>query len=118
MKTMEIEKNTLPENYKAVAACLRKGKAEAITSNDIVRLTPVTTKRDVYEIIEQLVIRHGYVIGASRTGEHKGYYIIETQSELAESLHSYNEQIQSMLRRHKKLRENYLASTNQSEMGK
>lgn len=118
MELFEVEETeSLPETYLAVVGVLREGKAEAITSTDILRLTGLKDQRNIYEIIEQLIIQHGYAIGASRTGEHKGYYLISNQKELRESLHSYNEQIQSMLKRHKKLRENYLIHTNLFETG-
>lgn len=119
MKAVESrQKKYLPSTYEAVAGVLREGKAEAITSTDIVMLTSAGSKRDVHEIIEQLIVQHGYVIGSSRSGKHRGYYLISNASELQESLHTYNNQIQSMMKRHKKLRENFLASKNISEMEK
>lgn len=110
MQTVSEQKKYLPAMYAAVAGVLREGKAEAVTSKDIVMLTGASSKRDVMEIIEQLVVKHGYVIGSSRRGEHRGYYLISNASELQETLHTYNEQIQSMMKRHKKLNENYIAS--------
>lgn len=114
MKILEIEQYVdLPDTHKTVLAVLRKGMAQAITTADIQRLTGFKDRRIIYEIIEQLVVKYGCVIGASRTGEFKGYYLISSQKELQDSLYSYNVQIQSMLKRHQKLRENYI---NQLEM--
>ena len=109
MRVMEVEQiKNLPATYKALAGVLREGKAEAITSSDILRLTGLKDKRQVSEIIEQLVVRHGHVIGSNRTGDHKGYYYISDKTELLETLETYNNQIQSMLKRHIKLQENYI----------
>lgn len=112
MQTVKGQKKYLPETYRAVAGVLREGKAEAVTSKDIVMLTGVASKRDVHEIIEQLIVQHGYVIGSSRAGNHRGYYLISNATELQESLTTYNNQIQSMMKRHKKLNQNYIASKN------
>ena len=100
--------NSLPVKYKVVADLLREGQAKAITSTDIMKLAGIDSKRDVMEIIEQLINKYGRVIGASRNGEFRGYYLIASDAELKDALHSYNEQIQSMLKRHKKLIENYI----------
>lgn len=101
------QKKALPRNYALVASVLREGKENSITATDIMRFTGIKDKRSIHEIIEQLILKYGFVIGSSRKGEYKGYYLISNKEELKETLYTYNAQIQSMIKRHQKLRENY-----------
>lgn len=103
----KTKKNNLPHKYKLVASVLREGKGKSITTNDIMKFTGIKNKRDVHEIIEQLVVKYGYVIGSSRKGHRRGYYLISNNDELKETLYTYNRQIQSMLNRYKALQLNY-----------
>lgn len=105
--TEERKKNSLPYNYKLVESVLREGKQSATTTRDILTLTGLKDQRQIHEIIEQLIMKYGYVIGASRKGKYRGYYLVSNQDELKDTLHSYNEQIQTMLKRHKQLLLNY-----------
>lgn len=100
-------KKALPRNYALVASVLREGKENSITTTDIMRFTGIKDKRSIHEIIEQLILKYGFVIGSSRKGKYKGYYLISNKEELKETLYTYNAQIQSMINRHQKLQENY-----------
>ncbi|HSH51420.1 MAG TPA: hypothetical protein VK982_06820, partial [Bacteroidales bacterium] len=95
MAVMEKVYKNLPSKYRAVASVLREGKERAILSQDIMKLADLKDKRQVHEIIEQLILKHGFVIGASRRGEHRGYYLISNYEEFKETADTYNEQIQS-----------------------
>lgn len=105
----EKEKNSveLPFLYNTLASVLREGKTNAITTKHIQSITGIKDKRQVHEMIEQLVNKYGYCIGASRRGKNKGYYLIETKSELEDTLNTYNAQITSMLKRHRNLQQNW-----------
>lgn len=98
---------SLPFRYKTLASLLRGGSQNAITSTDIMKLSGIDSKRDVMEIIEQLIMKYGYCIGTSRRGPNKGYYLITDPDELSKTLRTYNAQIQSMMDRYKKLQQNY-----------
>lgn len=99
---------SLPFRYKTLASLLREGSQNAITSTDIMKLSGIDSKRDVMEIIEQLIMKYGYCIGTSRRGPNKGYYLITDPDELSKTLRTYNNQIQSMLKRHKQLQKNFI----------
>lgn len=107
---MEVKDNikSLPGNYKAVASVIREGKQSATTTTDIMKLTGVKSKRDVHQIVEDLINKYGFIIGSSRNGKYRGYFYIANEDELKETLFTYNRQIQSMLNRHRKLKDNYL----------
>lgn len=106
-KRKKSKKKSLPESYALVAGVLREGRDNAITTRDIMRFTGIKDKRAIHEIIEQLVVRYGYCIGSSRNGYKKGYYLISNKDELKDTLRTYNAQIQSMLKRYRKLHENF-----------
>lgn len=105
--TKEVHTKSLPEKYKAVVGVLREGRENATTTSTIMMLTGIKGKRDVYEIIEQLILKHGYVIGASRTGEHRGYFLITNHKEYTDTMNTRSAHIKSMIKRHKKMGENY-----------
>lgn len=107
MVTATKTKKSLPHKYRLVADVLGEGKQSAKTTKNIMQATGLKSKRDVMEIIERLIIKYGYIIGSSRQGEHKGYYLIQNKSELKETLFTFNNQIQSMLKRYKALQANY-----------
>lgn len=106
---MLIKRNieALPYSYQQVVSVLGHGKHKAITNQQIGRLTGIKDKRSIYQIVEDLIIDYGYAIGASRNGQHKGYYLIQSKQELNESLFSFNNQIKSMEKRYASLRINY-----------
>lgn len=100
---------TIPPGYARLLSVLIPGKENAKTSEDIVLAMGWSQhdKRQVFHIIEVLIKKYGCLIGSSRKGENKGYYLIETHEEYVETMQTYNAQIQSMLDRHRKLQENY-----------
>lgn len=100
----------IPPGYLTLASVLLEGKDNAKTSTQIIKDLgwDDNDKRNVFHIVEQLIKKHGYLIGSSRKGTNKGYYLIATEDEYVETMRTYNAQIQSMLERHRKLQENYL----------
>jgi Ser-tRNA(Ala) deacylase AlaX len=107
---MTDKQKSLPPGYALVESVLREGKENSKTSKQIIRELGWQSKdhRTVLHIMEQLITKYGYLIGSSRKGQHKGYYLIETEEEYKETMRTYNAQIQAMLNRHRKLQENYL----------
>lgn len=97
----------LPHNYQQVISVLGIGKHKAITNERIRRITGIQDSRSIYQIIEDLINSYGYVIGASRHGEFKGYYLIENKQELKETLFSFTNQITSMTKRKASLQLNF-----------
>lgn len=110
------QKDVLPYNYAIVASVLREGKDNAITTKDIMNFTGINDKRSIHEIIEQLIVKYGYCIGSSRSGFTKGYYLISSKDELKDTLLTYNAQIQSMLKRYRKLHENFSKTESKEDM--
>ena len=106
--TKEKHKETLPHSHRLVASTLREGKQNATLKSDIMSITGIKDSRQMYQIIEDLIIDHGYCIAGSKSGEHKGYYLITNKKELQETLRTINATAQSLLNRHKQLQKNYI----------
>lgn len=102
-------KKDLPHNYALLVSVLREGKENCLTSKEIIRRLgwKDNEQRNVFHIVEQLVNKYGYLIGASRKGHKRGYYLIANDDEFFETAKTYNKQIQSMLNRLKNLQKNY-----------
>ena len=107
MTATKTKKRVLPSNHKTVAGILREGKTNATLMSDIMSIAGINDRRQMYQIIEELIVKYGYCIAGSKKGEYKGYYIISNKGELIETLNSLNSTIQSMMTRHKKLQENF-----------
>jgi hypothetical protein len=109
VKEKDIKKD-LPPGYTLLASVLREGKQNSLTTTEIIKALGWNSndKRNVMHIVEQLITKHGFIIGSSRRGKHKGYYLIATEEEYRETMQTYSAQINSMLKRHKKLQENYI----------
>ena|SRR5699024_2669173 len=105
--TKTMTKKELPYRYQMLADILPVGKQNAITLDTIMKLCDIKEKRNAYEIVERLIIEHGYVILASRKGEFKGYFIPENEAEFKENVKPFIQSIQSMNRRHNALLENF-----------
>lgn len=106
--TAEKTKKSLPPNHKAVASILREGKENATLMSDIMSITGIKDSRQMYQIIEDLIIKYGYCIAGNKSGKFKGYYLIINKTELQETLRTMNATIQSMLNRHKQLEKNFI----------
>jgi hypothetical protein len=103
-------KKILPRNFSLVAAMLKEGKENAITTKEIIKRLgwKGNDQRNVFHIINRLIEEHGYLIGSSRKGESRGYYLISNIAELDETVKVAEKQANSELRKIRKLRENYL----------
>jgi hypothetical protein len=106
---MSYENKNIPLTYQTLASVLREGKENCKTSKEIIKALGWNSNdsRRIFHIVEELITKYGYLIGSSRKGEHRGYYIISNFDEYLETMKTYNSQIQSMLNRHRKLQENY-----------
>lgn len=104
-----LNKN-IPPAYLTLASVLCEGKENSKTSKEIIKALGWNSNdsRNVFHIVQELITKYGYLIGSSRKGEHRGYYIISNDDEFTETMKTYNAQIQSMLNRHRKLQESYL----------
>lgn len=101
------EEEYLPKKYKVLADSIRVGKQNAILLDDLMIIAQISDKRSAYQIVEDLINKHGYVIGASKTGEHKGYYIPANEEEFNEVVYRFRNTINSMEKRHKNLLINF-----------
>jgi len=97
----------LPEKHKVVADCIQIGKENATLLSDIMIIADINDRRQAHIIIEQLINDYGYVIGASRKGEHKGYYIPANDREFKEITDTFKATVDSMKTRYKNLIRNY-----------
>lgn len=100
-------RKNLPVKYKVVADCIRVGKINAILLSDIMIIADIQDRRNAYIIIEELINKYGYVIGASKTGEYKGYFIPANDDEFSEVIHTFNQTIGSLNKRYENLLINY-----------
>lgn len=101
------QKNNLPVSYKVVADIIPVGKSNSILLRDISSITGIIDNRNLYEIIEQLIVKHGYPIVASRKGERRGYYLPADERELDEAKTTLGNTIKSLEKRYKSVIENY-----------
>lgn len=106
---MDSVKNELPKGYQRLVEVLGEGKENSKTTKQIIKEMnmPGNDVRNVRHIVEQLIKKHGYLIGSSRKGN-KGYYLITSHDEFKETIQTYNSQVQSMLDRLRKLQDNYI----------
>ncbi len=95
----------LPQKYQDLLLILRPGADKALSSTEIRQLIGLE-KRDIGAITAELVTKHGYLIGASRKYPF-GYYIIDSEDDLKQTLRSLNNELQGILERHKALYTNY-----------
>ena len=104
---MTVKEKKLPYRYKMLADTLPIGKQNAITLDNIMKLCGIKDKRNAYEIIENLIIEHGYVILANRKGKYRGYFIPANEKEFKESIIPFKQATASMNKRHSALLYNF-----------
>jgi len=100
-------KKSLPKKHKVVADCIRVGKENATLLSDIMMIADIKDRRQAHIIIEQLINDYGYVIGASREGSFRGYYIPANKQEFKEIAGTFKRAIDSMDKRYENLLKNY-----------
>lgn len=101
------KKKNLPKKHKVVADCIRVGKENATLLSDIMIIADIKDRRQAHIIIEQLINDYGYVIGASREGTFRGYYIPANEREFNEIADTFKKTIDSMDKRYGNLLKNY-----------
>jgi len=98
----------LPERYLQLLAQLKPGKENSVTVDKIISNTNnAFNRRDIFAIKHDLIMNHGYLIGSSREGEHKGLYLITNEQELVDTLRPIQNEAQTMMNLSKKIIENY-----------
>lgn len=98
---------SLPEKYRIVAESIRVGKRNATLLSDIMMIADIKDRRQAYIIIEDLINKYGYVIGASKKGKHRGYYIPANEKEFKEVAEHFKLSVDSMNNRYMNLLKNY-----------
>lgn len=83
-KQIQKKRESMPKIHEQFASLLREGKEQATLMNDIMPVLNIREKRQAYQIVEDLINKYYYPIGASRSGEHRGYFIISSEYELKE----------------------------------
>lgn len=101
------KQKSLPVSYKNVASVIPVGKSNAILMKDIASITSISDNRNLYAIIENLIVNYGYPIVASRKGEHRGYFYPSNQRELEEAKTTLRNTINSLEKRYKSITVNY-----------
>ena len=104
MKKNKVQE--MPPRYKQLLSVLRPGAEQALSSSEIRQLTGIS-RRDASEITAALIKDYGLLIGASRTPPLYGYYLIETEDELKNTLRALNNEMQGILNRHQALQTNF-----------
>lgn len=103
---MQTNVKDLPQQYQKVLAVLKDNSENALSSTEIERITGIT-RRNLSVITNDLIIKHHYSIGASRKYPIYGYYMLQNEDDLRDTLKSLNNEANSILIRHKHLLENY-----------
>jgi len=93
--------------HRIVAESIRTGKHNATLLSDIMIIADIEDKRQAYTIIEELINDYGYVIGASKSGKYRGYYIPASRREFVEVASQFKQSINSMNKRYENLLNNY-----------
>lgn len=103
-------KKDLPYNYALFAAVLKEGKENSLTISEIIQRLgwKENDRRNIYHIVNRLIVEYGYLIGSSRNGVNRGYYLISNHDEYKETIRVAEKQAQSELNKIKKLQENYM----------
>lgn len=102
-----LTEKELPETYQMLADIIPFGKQNALNLDTIMKLCDIKEKRNAYEIIERLIVEHGYTILASRKGSFRGYFIPKNEQEFKENIKPFKQTINSMNKRHKALLDNF-----------
>lgn len=109
--TVKEKEKELPHGWKVLADFIPHGQPNAITMNNIIDILGIKDARTFHTIIEQLIVKHGYVILASKK-EPRGYYIPATQDEfnngimpIKETRNSFDNRVQALYRNWNKAQE-------------
>lgn len=104
----EVKKGpSLPKTHKIVAQSIRVGKENATLLSDIMSIANIDNQRTAYKIIQDLINKFGYVIVASRSGQHKGYFYPANEREFQRALRTFRAEYMSMIIRYNNLLTNY-----------
>ena len=83
-KQIQKKRESMPKVHERFANLLREGKEQATLMSDIMSVLNIQDRRQAYQIVEDLINKYHYPIGANRSGEHRGYFLISTEDELEE----------------------------------
>lgn len=83
-KQIQKKRESMPKVHKRFANLMREGKEQAILTSDLVAVLGIQDNRQARQIANDLINKYYYPIGASRSGEHRGYFIISSEDELKE----------------------------------
>lgn len=103
----EKGKIKMPISYQLVADIIPIGKQNAILLRDIATITSIPDNRNLYEIIEQLIIKYNMPIVGSRKGKYRGYYMPANDRELHEARITLRNTIKSLEKRYQSVVKNY-----------
>lgn len=83
-KKLQKKRESMPEIHRRFADLIREGKQQATLMSDFMSVLGISDRRQAYQIVEELINRYYYPIGASKNGKHRGYFLISTEDELKE----------------------------------
>lgn len=97
----------LPVDYQIVLSVLRYGLENAQTGDEIIKHAQIADVRTLNLIVANLIEKHGYCIGTSRSGKYRGYYLVNNQAELGQTVSTLENQAKAMYRRITALMDNF-----------
>src|SRR5690625_2047493 len=107
MKVAEANTNLPTHAYQVLADSIGVGKPNATLMSDIMSITGIDDRRQLYYMIEILINNYGYVILASRRGQHKGYYYPSNDHEFNDGIRPLRSTVDSTNKRKRNVVKNY-----------
>jgi hypothetical protein len=95
----------LPAEHQAVLDAIKNSEHKYVTKNMILAQLnkPESYRRNVEQIISDLVVKYGQPVGASSAAETKGYFIIKNKHDLHVAKRDISSRTYSMNLRYKAL---------------
>lgn len=102
---LQLENNKLTAEHLAVLEALKNAEGKYVTRKQLLlRLNkPESAMRYVRSIINDLIVRHGYMIGSTR--EH-GYYLCETKEDVERAIYTLSSNNEGLIERINSLKRN------------
>lgn len=101
----KIKINKLSTEHQAVLEVLRNAEDKYVTRKQLLlRLDkPESSMRYIRSLINDLIVRHGYMIGSTRE---RGYYLCETKEDVERAIYTLSSNNEGLIERINSLKRN------------
>lgn len=110
----KTEIHNLPKDFQRLVSVLRNGSENAQSAKELEQILGFST-RQIGSMTADLVNKHGFCLGASRTPPNYGYYFIQEEDDLKATLLTLSNEINGMVKHHRALNKNYYADELEAE---